>query len=343
MKFHDNPNYLRDFITVVNLGLDAVPPAPADYANYLPSLVGKPLALVNTGWSLELATNPLQNQSLQSLDQPAEKALLSYQFPLRLGDPDRVFDGLIAFYDGTPNTYNPTTQTSTGPTLGSELSLDSMYTYFLPPSPASTSIQPIDTPKSTHFIPLTPYKLPTTLKNTPQALHLQQNAQFSVLGAIIDPFTAIHGYTGIQPIASLQLPPWSVQLALKKMTAFFSMGPLLITTPNPPSRYDPTAKLAQSTVPVSIKNLTPSGSAAPGTGMPIPAMGTADWVWLQPYFVSEDDGTGKGVMVKKTEWNGLGIEPLDNAAKLQDGPYTAVEGYLQLRTPLGGEGLKPPS
>jgi len=70
MKFHDNPNYLRDFITVVNLGLDAVPPAPADYANYLPSLVGKPLALVNTGWSLELATNPLQNQSLQSLNLP---------------------------------------------------------------------------------------------------------------------------------------------------------------------------------------------------------------------------------------------------------------------------------
>ena len=77
--------------------------------------------------------------------------------------------------------------------------------------------------------------------------------------------------------------------------------------------------------------------------MPIPAMGTADWVWLQPYFVSEDDGSGKGVTVQKTEWNGLGIEPLDNGAKLQDGPYTAVEGYLQLRTPLGGEGLKPPS
>ena len=160
MKFHDDPNYLHDFITVVNLGLDAVPPAPADYANYLPSLVGKPLALVNTGWSLELATNPLQNQSLQSLDRPAEKALLSYQFPLRLGDPYRVFDGLIAFYDVTPNTYNPTTQTSTGPTLGLELSLDNMYTYFLPPSPASTSVQPIDTPKSTHFIPLDTIQTP---------------------------------------------------------------------------------------------------------------------------------------------------------------------------------------
>jgi len=54
-------------------------------------------------------------------------------------------------------------------------------------------------------------------------------------------------------------------------------------------------------------------------------------------------GRGRGVTVQKTEWNGLGIEPLDNGAKLQDGPYTVVEGYLQLRTPLGGEGLKPPS
>jgi hypothetical protein len=121
------------------------------------------------------------------------------------------------------------------------------------------------------------------------------------------------------------------------------MGPLLITTPNPPARYNASAKLAQSTVPISIQNLTPSGQAAPGTGVPIPAMGTADWLWLQPYSVSEDDGKGKDVKVQKTEWNALGIEPLDNKEKLEGGPYTAVEGYLQLRTPLGGEGLKPPS
>ena len=340
MKFHDDSNYLRDFISVINLGLDAVPAAPTDYANYLPAIIGKPLALVNIGWSLELSTDSLTNQSLQSLDRTAEPALTSYSFPLRLGDPDRVFDGLIGFYDAAPNTYSPTTKTAQGPTLGTELTLNNLYTHFIPKKIYSTVISPIDPsdPKaSTHFIPLTPYKLDGVLTRTPDDLHAQQNAQYRVVGAIIDPYTALHGYSGIQPIAALQLPSWSVQLALKKMTAFFTLGPLLITTPDPASRYNPNLNLSQSTDPVTVADTR--GTAAPGTGIPIPAMQTADWQWLQPYFV--DDGTGKGT--KTTQWNGMGIEMLDTNAHLEDGPYTAVEGYLQLKTPLDGKGLAPPS
>ncbi|KAE9373295.1 hypothetical protein N431DRAFT_544358 [Stipitochalara longipes BDJ] len=337
MRFHNSPDYLRDFISVINLGLDAVPAAPTDYANYLPAIIGKPLALVNTGWSLELSTDPLTNQSLQSLDRTAEKALLSYSFPLRLGDADRVFDGLIGFWDGTPNTYTSTAQSSQGPALGKELTLDNLYTHFIPEKTYSTEVQPIDENDTTHFVPLIPYKLDGVLTRTPDDLHAQANSQYKVVGTIMDPYTAVHGYSGVQPIAALQLPAWSVQLALKKMTAFFTLGPLLITTPNPQARYDSKLDLSQSTVPVSVTDIKANGTVPPGTGMPIPAMQTADWQWLQPYFV--DDGTGKGT--KTTQWNPLGIEMVDNSAKLQDGPYTAVEGYLQLKTPLDGEGLPP--
>ncbi|KAH6691798.1 hypothetical protein BKA61DRAFT_499911 [Leptodontidium sp. MPI-SDFR-AT-0119] len=340
-KFDKDPNYLRDFIAVINLGLDAVPAAPTDYANYLPAIIGKPLALVNTGWSLELATDPLTNQSFQSLDRPVEKAVLDYKFPLRLGDPDRVFDGLIGFYEGTKNTYNPKTQISQGPVLGAELSLDYLYTHFIPTKVSGTSIKAIDEDNSTHFISLQPYKLNNhiVLTDTPEDLHAQHNSQYQVVGAIIDPYTSLHGYTGVQPITSLKLPAWSVQLALKRMTAFFTLGPLLITTPNPQTRYDPTLTISQTALPVRVPSIKAgtNATAVPGTGIPIPAMQTADWQWLQPYFVDDGTGTGK----KTTQWNGLGVEPLENSAKLQDGPYTAVEGYLQLKQPLDGEGMAP--
>jgi hypothetical protein len=348
-QFDKDPNYLRDFISVINKGLDAVPPAPSAYAEYLPAIIGKPLALVNTGWSLELATDPLTNQSLQSLDRPPEKALLDYEFSLKLGDADRVFDGLIGFYEGVSNAYNTTTKASTGPSLGAELDLKTMYTHFIPPKLFGNSIKPIDPVDdtgSTHFLPLKPYKLTDhiVLNDTPEDLHVQINSKYHVIGAILDPYTALHGYSGILPIASLQLPSWSVQLALKKMTAFFTMGPLLITTPNPQSRYQTALKVSQSAPPVLVQDVKAgtNGGAPPGMGMPIPAMQTADWQWLQPYFVDDSAGNdGRGTGPKATQWNGLGIEPLDNSAKLQDGPYTAVEGYLQLKRPLDGEGLAP--
>jgi hypothetical protein len=42
-----------------------------------------------------------------------------------------------------------------------------------------------------------------------------------------DPFVPFHAYSGILPTAAAQLPTWTWQAALKRMTAFFHMGPLL--------------------------------------------------------------------------------------------------------------------
>ena len=46
---------------------------------------------------------------------------------------------------------------------------------------------------------------------------------------LIDPYAPIHLYSGILPIKSLKLPPWVFSEPMKNMTAFFEMGPLLLT------------------------------------------------------------------------------------------------------------------
>jgi hypothetical protein len=262
----------------------------------------------------------LANQSTL-VHAPPEQALLDYTFQVKLGDVDRVYDGLIGFFNGAKN---PTP--TTGPPIGQEIDVKTMYTYF-PQTPGdfTKNITP------DQYLPLKPYKFEHVVDTDPVALQLNHNAQFSVVGAIVDPFTPIHGYSGsVVPIVPLRLPPWSVQLALKVMTAFFTMGPLVITSPDMQDRYDPALRLTKDldySVRVSDALV---GNVPPGKGVPIPALKAADWMWLQPYTQTNAEGKAD------VEWNPMGIEVLDNKPKFENAPYTAVEGYLQLRKALNG-------
>ena len=38
---------------------------------------------------------------------------------------------------------------------------------------------------------------------------------------LVDPYTALHLYSGVLPIKSLQLPEWSLRLGLEKMCKYF--------------------------------------------------------------------------------------------------------------------------
>jgi len=70
------------------------PAAPSGYSEMLGSVVEKPLALVRIGWSLELATDQLTNQSSSRTGMPADKTLLelsdapsgSFSFPIKIGE-----------------------------------------------------------------------------------------------------------------------------------------------------------------------------------------------------------------------------------------------------------------
>lgn len=108
---------------MINEAFTNIPPASNSYAQYLGSIVGKPLALVNMGWSLELATDAYKNQStkdmlppvlpllppqtkpvISSLKPPANTSTPGDVIPpnympnIKLGDKDRVYDGLVGFW-----------------------------------------------------------------------------------------------------------------------------------------------------------------------------------------------------------------------------------------------------
>ncbi|KAL2214431.1 hypothetical protein CC79DRAFT_1392288 [Sarocladium strictum] len=136
--------YLKAFIAMVNSATTSTgSSAPSAYAEFKSSLIGKPLALVNMGFSLELSQPSKTSQ--QKNDGKPEKELYKdkvtretpgpgcerndeydkdyYRFPVKLGDRERGFDGLVCYFK--PKAAGELT-------VGDALDLDTMYTHFGP-------------------------------------------------------------------------------------------------------------------------------------------------------------------------------------------------------------------
>lgn len=315
------PDYLKGFWSMVTLALDSLPSTPNAYSQYLNSIVGKPFALVNMGWSLELDGPQLQNKSTNSKVQNANKSLLPngpndppsnfYTFQVKPGDKEREYDGLVGYFDVLKDPL-PT---------GQELNLDYIKTYFAPQE-TMTPLKPITTDDyfeyTAYWVPPFPESAPFDQPINPDVYTDLRNRKLQIYGAIIDPFTPIHAYSSFLPAKSLQLQSWTWQEAMNKMTAFFHTGP--ITLYNDVLAYDPSQQLK-----------TENMKDPPLNNIPIPALGAGDWSWLQPY-VDPDVSSTTALPV----FNSYGIEKKGDILKpgFQKGPYTATEGFLQLRNPI---------
>lgn len=357
LKRLEDKDYLRSFINVVNKSLASVAHAPNTYADFLNAIVGRPLALVNMGFALELAQPPLKNQSTQS--NAAEPFQLldpinPYKFKVKVGDKDRIYDGLVGYFDSQDNFE----------ALGTELKLETLYTYY------DTGTKPTQVISPNNYPEIKPYYISAAQKDTlkfddpaltddaavQMALGVvnQHAENLKMLGCIIDPFSDLHLYSGILPIVSLKLPSWTLQQAMQRMTAFFHMGPLLITTPDLQNQFHsendltPDYNLATK-ADATLKPNTDPKAPPVFKGIPIPAVKSADWNWLQAFAVtptpaptplpSAAPATATPVMPvhpppKEQHWNPFVIAQLDNKPKFEPGPYTAVEGYLQLKNPI---------
>jgi hypothetical protein len=204
----NGPAYLKSFWDMITQAVENMPYAPADYGTYASSIVGKPLALVNVGFSLELATPPLVTQTtLPPTSQPNSPDLTSYYFPVKIGDADRPFDGVLGYWD--------TDNTTTGATDWTKL-----YTYFPTISPPATTGDPRIQIEPSNFPALSPFFLEpdAPLTNNSYSAGLAENLQIKTL--LLDPYTALHVYSGILPITELQLPAWTVQTAMQTMSTF---------------------------------------------------------------------------------------------------------------------------
>jgi hypothetical protein len=139
----------------------------------------------------------------------------------------------------------------------------------------------------------------------------------------MDPFTAVTAFSGgVQPQARLALPPWVWQSALAQMTAFFRLGPVL--TPDDVQKYwNPLQTLGSG---YAFAPPPAPDPTVPGSAVAIPSLPVAEWAWLQPFAdPAGEDGTS---------FMALGLAKTDGQPRYQKGPYTALEGYLQLKTPL---------
>jgi len=160
--------------------------------------------------------------------------------------------------------------------------------------------------------------------------------ELQVYGALVDPFTAIHGYSSFLPPQALELPPWTWQQAMDSMTAFFHAGPLNLAVGDIPA-YDEKRELTQT-----------NWRDVPPQSLGLPSLGAGEWNWLQPYVKPEPvvppptptdpPPVVPPIVVDDSQptFNSFGIDKTGDLTKpgFQKGPYVAMEGYLQLRSPL---------
>jgi len=148
-----------------------------------------------------------------------------YCFKIKLGDGLRAYDGLAGYWPSLAPTHlkNP----SGGPIPGNALDFSILYSYYGP------SEAPITHISTSNFPVLHPYHVDPTSRasgTNPETFHAQHCRALQAFGALIDPFTAVHGYSeGILPVAELKLLGWTWQQAFRKTDAFFHLGPLIVS------------------------------------------------------------------------------------------------------------------
>lgn len=217
MKGVDGARYLLEFWDMIRRAIPTMPFPPSDYAQYANAIVGKSLALVNAGWSLELAQPAFWQQNTLPAPRPlrsdetrdylrgeAEKVLSGYSFPVKLGDADRPFDGLVAYWDSDTST--------------TETDFQDMYTYFPNPDDGDKGFRVEITPAE--YPELVPYFAHTddSSHSTGKGIIQKHLDQMLVTTVLMDPYTPIHLYSSILPIKKLELPAWSLSGAMKNMS-----------------------------------------------------------------------------------------------------------------------------
>lgn len=300
----EDDTFLQAFFDMINGSIQNMPFPPSDYSGYANAIVGKPLALVNVGWSIEMAAPAIRPQNTLPMDpktqepdipteQDTQAALEAYSFPLKIGDLERTFDGVVGYYLAKSDALR-TIDFSTP-----------LYSYFVP-NP-STKIQEID---PTNFPALNPYYIQPDLSSD---MTNARTSKYTVTSLLIDPYTPLHGYSPILPTKTLKLPPWTIQTAMQNMHAFFHLGPNLVTT-DVPKTYDAALAFREAAQPFKFP-----ASGRKGT-----------WQWLQPYAQDGVDQDEKFVALDVQEDLGQ--------TKFEAAPYTFLEGYLQLMGSLKATG-----
>ncbi|MGK5631694.1 hypothetical protein [Streptomyces sp. URMC 123] len=160
-------------------------------------LIGRPVAIYRARLDLELKgaplTNPGWHQSMELDPEPEE--YLDHTWPVRLGHPTLLTDGLIGYY-----------ASPTGP--GGDTDYGTLYVNT--PETADPYLADIGDGQSLS-LPARPPGDEVTHRIT----------------VLADPYNPVRATTGILPVTELTLPADQVEAAVRRIRAAFRLGPLL--------------------------------------------------------------------------------------------------------------------
>ncbi|MEV5508176.1 hypothetical protein [Streptomyces orinoci] len=189
------PDAFEALTATIDTALDhIVEPSPAEDRSPA-RLIGRPLALIRTRLGLDLQGAPLTNPAWDHALNPPEEDYPDHRWTVRLGDPDRLADGLIGYFAADDHDQ-PTDYTR----------LHAVE----PAGPASPYITAVGT--GAHLT------LPARPADRPATHHLT---------LLACPHTAVHATTDILPVAELALDADATHRALARIRASFRLNPLL--------------------------------------------------------------------------------------------------------------------
>ncbi|KAI9151224.1 hypothetical protein HJFPF1_08423 [Paramyrothecium foliicola] len=276
------------------------------------NMVGRPLALVNIGINIELATPPMRTQSYQDMLKKEELHLEEYKFEVLLGDKANLQDGLVGYFSHTAAGTDPCAKRPYANTVYTEFGypgrtvIDGEHQKpdsFGSPSTGRVYVSPMHVDPSEYNGDLAGYQ--NALNNHPSTV---------ILGAIVDPYMPINIATGILPSRTLKLPQWAVDQTLKKLRILLRGGPVLtrgdlpgidaVREPWVPPMNDIKAE-------AYLSALTDKG----------------EWSWLQPSVSAYAEQGGDDELLPRFVPYNLKEAPSDYP--MQMGPHTVVEGFYK--------------
>jgi hypothetical protein len=286
-----SPGYLLGVFKLLSGAIQCSLPYPDAFCATDAVVIGRPFALVCAGLSLETSEAARVNLS-DNDNRPPTMQLTDYEFPLKLGDPNLTYDGLVGYFK-SPSDF------------------DCIRTHF--PMVHSDTAEPtaIKLIKHAALPRLRTTYISVLNENSPEKYAIARDQKLSIFSFILNPFLPVHANVGVLPTKSLQL---NASSALNKISAFFKLGPTILPTAFPTS-FDSGYSINGDDLVESKIRPTPGASH-----VPFPGIGTGSkehWQFLQPYKQDE-----------KVVYNAFAVESGRSGNSEEGVPYTAVEGYL---------------
>ncbi|ARF53246.1 hypothetical protein [Streptomyces gilvosporeus] len=237
-----------DLMESIDEALERVESPHAEDDRTAARLLGRPLALVRADLGIDLRGPLLTDAGWQTVIDPPQEEYPQYTWPVRLGEAERLSDGLIGYYatEGEP---------------GDAISYRRLH-----------AVAPVD--DSGYTVPIghgEGLALPARITTEDPVTHH--------LTLLADPHAPVHASTGILPIEALELPADLVHQALLRIRASFRLNPLLAPLRN--GQLD-----ARRTAGVdSVRTAAGPGGAdelPEGLVMPQPAQWHGTWTWAEP-------------------------------------------------------------